>query len=243
MLYGSPCDGGELVIVTAGEDGNRVVLLTSGPVRLPKGEEGPELEESEDVVEQRDPALVERTALSMRPVGRPVRWGPGVFGRCMAILVAVFFAAVIKFGLDEVGADTLGWHALPLLALAFVPGGVATFLNWRVTADSSGLWLAGAFRVRHVTWEELRAVGYTGGVLAIGRADGRRWTASLGWPWMERRLRLRPPYVRAAEEISAMRAHPELRPTEKSPARDHGRPLGPLLTVLYVLWAAAFLIF
>ncbi|MDX3759376.1 hypothetical protein ACWDBO_27330 [Streptomyces mirabilis] len=39
-----------------------------------------------------------------------------------------------------------------------------------------------------------------------------------------------------------MHAHPELRPTEESPARAHGLPLGPLLAVLYALWAAALLI-
>jgi hypothetical protein len=59
---------------------------------------------------------------------------------------------------------------------------------------------------------------------------------------MERRLGLRPSYLRAAEEISAMHAHPELRPTEESPARAQGLPLGPLLAVLYALWAAALLI-
>jgi hypothetical protein len=156
----------------------------------------------------------------------------------VAVLGAVFVAAVLKFALDDMGVDTL----LPLLGLALAPGGLSIFLNWRVTADRSGLWLAGAYKVRQVTWEELRAVGCTGGALEIRRVGGRTWAPSLGWPWMERRLRLRPSYVRAVEEISAMHAHPELRPTEESPDRDHGLPLGPLLTVLYVLWAAALLI-
>jgi hypothetical protein len=149
---------------------------------------------------------------------------------------------MIKFVLDEVKAGSLGWHVLPLLGLASVPGALATFLNWRITADRSGLWLAGAYKVRHLSWDELRAVVYTGGVIEIRRADGKTWEPSLGWPWMERRLRLRPSYVRAAEEISAMHTHPELRPTEESPARDHGLPLGPVLAVLYALWAAALLI-
>jgi hypothetical protein len=97
--------------------------------------------------------------------------------------------------------------------------------------------------VRYLAWEELRAAVYTsGGVLEIRRADGKTWAPSLGWLWMERRLGLRPSYLRAAEEISAMHAHPELRPTEESPARAHGLPLGPLLAVLYALWAAALLI-
>jgi hypothetical protein len=123
-----------------------------------------------------------------------------------------------------------------------MPGVLATLLNWRVTADRSGLWLAGAYKVRHVTWEELRGAACTDGVLEIGQVDGETWALSLGWPWMERRLRLRPSYVRAVEEISAMHAHPELRPADESPARDHGLPLGQVLAVLCVLWAVALLV-
>lgn len=243
VLYGPPCDAGELVIVTAGPDGERVVLVTTGPARLPKADQRPLLEEPvEGRVDRRDPALVERTAVSMRPVDRPVRWGPGLFTRCVALSGVVFVAAVIKFGLDDVRADGLGWHVLPLLGLAFTPGVLAILLNWRVTADRSGLWLAGAYKVRQVTWEELGAVACTDGVLEIRRAGGETWSLSLGWPWMERRLRLRPSYVRAMEEISAMHAHPELRPADESPARDHGLPLGPVLAVLCVLWAVALLI-
>jgi hypothetical protein len=242
-LYGPPYDAGELLIVAAAQGGVPVVLLTAGPVRLPTGDQRPELEwPVGDAVEQ-DPVLVGRIAASMQPVARPMRWGPSVFTRCAALLGAVIAAAVIKFILDEVKAGTLGWHVLPTLGLAFVPGSLATFLNWRITADRSGLWLAGAYKVRYLAWEELRAAVYTsGGVLEIRRADGKTWAPSLGWLWMERRLGLRPSYLRAAEEISAMHAHPELRPTEESPARAHGLPLGPLLAVLYALWAAALLI-
>ena len=242
VLYGAPYDAGELVIVAA-LDGDPVVMLTAGPVRLPPGDQGPELEwPVEDAVEQPDPVLVGQIAASLRPVARPVRWGPSVFTRCAALLGAAAAAAVIKFVLDEVRAGSLGWHVLPMLGLASVPGALATFLNWRITADRSGLWLAGAYKVRHLTWDELRAVVYTGGVIEIRRADRKTWAPSLGWPWMERRLRLRPSYVRAVEEISAMHARPELRPTEESPVRDHGLPLGPVLAVLYALWAAALLI-
>jgi len=243
LLYGTPYDAGELVILAAALDGDRAVTLTAGPVRLPPGDQGPELQwPVEDAVEQPDPVLVGRTATSMRPVARPVRWGPSVFTRCAALLGAAIAAAMTKFVLDEVKAGSLGWHVLPMLGLASVPGALATFLNWRITADRSGLWLAGAYKVRHLTWDELRAAVYTGGVIEIRRADRKTWEPSLGWPWMERRLRLRPSYVRAVEEISAMHAHPELRPTEESPVRDHGLPLGPVLAVLYTLWAAALLI-
>jgi hypothetical protein len=34
------------------------------------------------------------------------------------------------------------------------------------------------------------------------------------------------------EEVTALHAHPELRPIEQSPQRNQGRPLGPALVLL-----------
>ncbi|MFI9580586.1 hypothetical protein ACIHCQ_01770 [Streptomyces sp. NPDC052236] len=39
-----------------------------------------------------------------------------------------------------------------------------------------------------------------------------------------------------------MHAHPELRPLEESPVRDHGVPLGPVMVLLLVCWTVAALI-
>ncbi|WP_159038120.1 hypothetical protein [Streptomyces sp. WM6386] len=66
--------------------------------------------------------------------------------------------------------------------------------------------------------------------------------ASLGEPRLERRLRLRPSYVRMVEEVTALRLHPELRPIDRSSPRDHGLPLGPVLLLLVALTTAAALL-
>jgi hypothetical protein len=42
------------------------------------------------------------------------------------------------------------------------------------------------------------------------------------------------------EEVTALHAHPELRPAESVPPRDRGFPLGPVLLVLTILVAGAW---
>jgi hypothetical protein len=161
------------------------------------------------------------------------------------VLGVVAVAALVKGVCDDVAGGSVGWAMLLLLGLLYLPGVLANFLNWRITADRSGLWLTGPWKVRHVPWDELRAAVYTrnGGVVELHRTAGETWALpSLGWPWMERMLRIRPSYVRAVEEITAMQAHPELRPTEESPVRDHGLPLGPVMVLLLACWTAAVLI-
>ncbi|MFC7814068.1 hypothetical protein ACFUTR_05340 [Streptomyces sp. NPDC057367] len=49
-------------------------------------------------------------------------------------------------------------------------------------------------------------------------------------------------YVRMTDEVTAPPDHPQLRPTESSPLREHGLPLGPVLILLVVLAVSAALI-
>ncbi|MCX4615589.1 hypothetical protein [Streptomyces mirabilis] len=44
------------------------------------------------------------------------------------------------------------------------------------------------------------------------------------------------------EEITALHAHPELRPIEQSPPRNQDRPLGPALVLLVALVVISLLI-
>ncbi|MYR59478.1 hypothetical protein GTY54_25645 [Streptomyces sp. SID625] len=141
--------------------------------------------------------------------------------------------------------DGFDWHLLlPLLTLPVWIHFTALLLNWRATADSTGLWLTGAWTKRHVPWERLREADYTDeGSVEIHRTDGTTWhLTGLGEPRLERRLRLRPSYVRMTEEVSALHARPELRPAEASPRRDHGLPLGPVLLLLVGFTVTAVLI-
>ncbi|MGH1556075.1 hypothetical protein ACRAWF_42695 [Streptomyces sp. L7] len=59
-------------------------------------------------------------------------------------------AAGIAYFTQSLVTDGFGWEILPLLGLLMWINLAAVLLNWRVTADSTGLWLAGAWTVRHV---------------------------------------------------------------------------------------------
>jgi len=104
------------------------------------------------------------------------------------------------------------------------------------------LWLSGRWKVRHLPWDDLRSARYTReGSVVMRTADGDDWRLSgLGMPKLERRFGLDPSYVRMAEEVTALRDHPELRPAEAAPGRGRGFPLGPVLLGLATLAAGAW---
>ncbi|MGW0633136.1 hypothetical protein [Streptomyces sp. NPDC002758] len=80
----------------------------------------------------------------------------------------------------------------------------------------------------------------TGVAAVIAPQAGSGYGDALGR--RERLLRLRPSYARMVEEITALHAHPELRPIEQSPPRSQDRPLGPALVLLVGLVVISLLI-
>ncbi|MFD9506625.1 hypothetical protein [Streptomyces mirabilis] len=241
VMVGAPYEGSELVFISAHGDGNPVVMRTAGPVRLPRAGQGPVIHAQADVTdsgsdapEPQDGDRVGRVAASLKPTGRPMRWGPTAVARAggLALTGGIAVGAYVFTG--SLMTDGFGWHVIPLLGLLMLISPAAVFLNWRVTADSTGLWLTDAWRTRHLPWEQLRAAVYTrDGSVEIRLSGGGIWQLSgLGWPWAERLLGLRPSYARMVEEVTALHAHPELRPLEQSPQRNQGRPLGPALVLL-----------
>ncbi|MEU9289674.1 PH domain-containing protein [Streptomyces sp. NPDC048275] len=124
-----------------------------------------------------------------------------------------------------------------LVGVLSLPGMAA----WRVTADSSGLWVNGLRGSRHVDWDHIRVVRCKGSELKVDshRASFDAWTVhGPRWPWLERKLNLVHPYEKTAAEITAMWQDPLLRPTGESGERERGRPLWPLAVVGTVAWAA-----
>ncbi|MFB7558830.1 hypothetical protein [Streptomyces brevispora] len=249
VILGAPYEGGELVLVTTDRAGDPVVIRTASPVRLPRTGKKPLLKSPSDTdPDTSDPQRrdrIDRIAATLTPAGRPMRWGPGPAARTAGV---AFTAAVMTgafFTVHLLATDGFDWHLLlPLLTLPVWIHFAALLFNWRATADSTGLWLTGAWTVRHIPWERLRRAEYTDqGSIEIHRTDGSTWhLAGLGEPRLERRLRLRPSYVHMTEEVSALHAHPELRPTEASPRRDRGLPLGPVLLLLVGFAVTAVLI-
>ncbi|MFF9135945.1 hypothetical protein ACF1AY_38625 [Streptomyces sp. NPDC014776] len=70
----------------------------------------------------------------------------------------------------------------------------------------------------------------------------RTWALEgLGWPKAERIFGAHPPHVRMIEEVTALRTHPELRPTHPAARGDHARPMGFVLLTFAALTAVATL--
>ncbi|MEU9734850.1 hypothetical protein [Streptomyces sp. NPDC048002] len=251
VLFGAAYESAELVLVTTDRDraAEPVVIRTSSPVRPAKTGRKPRFEAPSDAhhdtsARQRQ-ARIEQIADTLVSTEHPVRWGPGPAARTVGTAFTAAMTAGAFLIAHLITTDGFDWHLLlPLLAL---PGWVhftALLLNWRATADNTGLWLTGAWTVSRIPWERLRAVEYTDqGSVEMHRTDGSTWRlAGLGEPRLERLLGFRPSHVRMAEEVSVLYAHPELRPTEPSSPRDHGLPWGPVLLLLTGLAATASLI-
>jgi hypothetical protein len=245
VVFGAPYEGGELVLSTTDGDGNPVVMHTAAPVRQPRPGRGPVLRApvATDIelgnAEQSYRDGAERVAANLKPTSRPMHWGARTLARTGGLSFTALVVSGVWLFTDSLRTNGFGWDILPLLALPTLIGPAAVLLNWRVTADRTGLWLTGGWKVRHLPWEQLRAAVYMpDGSVEIHLADGGRWQLpAIGWPWAERRLRLQPSYARMVEEIGALHVRPELRPTEQSSPADRGRPLGPALALLVVLAA------
>ncbi|WP_406129540.1 hypothetical protein [Streptomyces sp. NBC_00989] len=228
VILGALHEGGELALVTTDRDGHPIVTRTASPVRLPRTSKGPLpaphtlTTALSDTTESRHRAQTDRIAATLTPTSHLLRWGPGSVARSAGVALTAGVAAGIAYFTHSLMTDGFGWEILPLLGLLMWINLVAVLLNWRVTADRTGLWLAGAWTVRHVPWERLAAAQYTDeGSVEIRRSDGSAWhLTGLGEPRLERRLRLRPSYVRMVEEVTALRLHPDLRPTGRSSPRD-----------------------
>ncbi|MET7377840.1 hypothetical protein ABZT08_03300 [Streptomyces sp. NPDC005526] len=249
VMFGAPYEGGELVLATTDRDGRPVVVHTVGPITLPRPGKGPALSTEETdtapgIPRGQTPSTTDAVPAGMVPARQPLRWGPGVLARAGGAAWALCLVAAFAWLVHQLMIEGFGWKVLLLPGPLALAGPAANQLNWRVTADRSGLWLTGPWRVRHIPWEKLRAVRYTtDGDVRITLHDGSvRELTDLGWPSLERRFHLRPSHVHMIEAVTALQAHPQLRPTEPASPRDRGHPLGPVLIAFAVLTVASWLL-
>ncbi|WP_405587961.1 hypothetical protein [Streptomyces sp. NBC_01092] len=249
VLYGLPCDGAEILLVSAPAEAEDdapvepVVERSTGPVRpLSEGVVRRRLAGEKRAVadEERRRAAVEDLAGRLR--GQEAvevrRWRAGWPDWLSVALGAVWVWVLFA---DESGL----WRYLLGGALGI---GVALLvprqLAWRVTADRAGLWFNGLRGPRQMAWDDLRIVRSKGHELKI---DSRRsafgeWSVdTLRWRWLERKAGLVHPYDRLAREITAMWRDPALRPTGLTDERRRGRPLWPLAVLTALGWAALLL--
>ncbi|MFJ4522356.1 hypothetical protein ACIP4Y_15635 [Streptomyces sp. NPDC088810] len=249
VLYGVPCDGAEILLVTAAEEADRppVCERSSGPVRPLSDASVRRALARETRRTARRTAYAELRRSAGETVARGAeaaggapagvrQWRAGVLDRLCALLL-VLWAGSLFWG------ETGGWR-YALVAVAGFVGALwlPHWLAWRVTADREGLWFNGLRGPRHLPWDEIRTVECKGTELTVDsrRASFTAWSAHAPrWPWLERRFRLLHPHERAAGEIIALWRTPALRPSVPAEDGQRGRPLWPLALVLELVWTAA----
>lgn len=239
VLFGAPCTGAEVVFIAAEEDGEAAAEHSVTPVRPATAKLfGSPGSPGDRVRPQGRPA--DEVAAGMQPVVDPRTWSADGGSRALGL----FLLLVQGGGIWAVADDGLSWRWLLLaLGLLWLIGAVSTALNWRVTADHGGLWVAGPWRVEHVPWARITGVRHADDGIRISVSEGRDVSLSpTGAAWLERRLGRHPAAVRAAEEADALRRDPALRPVRDAEPGEQGMPLGPFVLALGVLWGAAVLL-
>ncbi|MDT9683226.1 hypothetical protein RND61_14255 [Streptomyces sp. TRM76323] len=184
---------------------------------------------------------VDEVAAALGPSVAPRTWGAHGVSRA----VGVFLLLVQGGGVWALLDDEVSWLSVfPLVGLFFVVTSASTALNWRLTADRDGLWVAGPWRVRRVLWDDVLTVRHNhGGDLVVAREEDTEVILSpIGWAWLERRLGREPYGPRAAEEAHALLRRPGLRPLEEAAPGQQGMPVGPLVAVVSAVWGAAVLL-
>ncbi|MFG3495255.1 hypothetical protein [Streptomyces sp. NPDC047928] len=272
VLYGVPYAGAELAFVSRDdEDADEVSLECSVTVVKPavpglfgSGEEferahgqdragvqGRHRPQGGERRERHHRRPVDEVAAAMEVSGEARSWSANGASR----MVGVFLLLVQGGGMWAALDEGFSWSWLWLgLGLPWLVASVATALNWRITADRDGLWVARAWRVRRIEWSRITGVRHTNDAIRIelspageGDGDGHRGGDTVqvspsGWAWLERRLGRDPYAVRAADELRALLHRPDLRPLGEAPPSRQGMPLGPLLVVVSVVWGAAVLL-
>ncbi|MBK3580196.1 hypothetical protein JHN63_41700 [Streptomyces sp. MBT65] len=243
VLYGTPADGAEILLVGAAEEAGEppVTQWSTGPVRpLAAGaarrrtarEARAAVRAARNKARDEELAATVRAGITVVPVRRwragPVDW----LGGFLTVLWGCSVFAVM---------DDPGYWMGTLVLLCGLMGAtlVPRKLRWRITADRTGLWLNQLRGPRHVPWDDLRSARREAFELQLRVRDGDHWDLSAPrWPWLQRRRGLIHPYDAIAAELSAMIADPALRPTGESGEKERGRPLWPFAVVLCTAWIA-----
>ncbi|MEV6317865.1 hypothetical protein [Streptomyces sp. NPDC051776] len=253
VLFGLPCARAEVALVSATTGGELITEYTFQAVRparssrrtpaapLARDDEALDalLGGSVDTTQQLEAvAATLRTAARLAPREEPAHWGPRLADRAFGLLSLFFVIAVLGSYLND--QDFPWWYALLVIFLGSVLTMAAGMLNWRATADRDGLWLTGAWRVHHLSWDQLGVARYDNGELRVNaRGEGVVWRLRVAPSrFWRRRESEGDPGRRAADEVTAMRVHPQLRPSRSSTRRERGWPVAPLIAVPLLVWAA-----
>lgn len=165
---------------------------------------------------------LEVTSAQMAPRDKPVVWAAAPRHHRWGLLSAVG-AAAIACAVAALRPEPLAACAA-LVVAALLLDRAAILLAWTVSADRTGIRLRTGWRAATVAWPDLTAVGYRAGTVVARTSAGGRRFLPLGDPEL----------AHAAAVCDAMRARPELRPTEDddAPAGYPGVHLAVAITAL-----------
>ncbi|GAB2723860.1 hypothetical protein [Streptomyces bullii] len=246
VLYGAPCDGAEVLILSAAEepDAPPVVEWSTGPVRpFSEREARRRAEEERQVAALEAVAAVRARTAGEDAVPVPVRsWRAGPVDWLASALMTLCAGWIFWSPTTDAGFP-LWQQILAFAAILFVAGRLAVKLRWRITADRAGLWLNGGLRGPVlIPWDDLRSIRRDSFELKLRRRRGESWSvAAPRWAWLQRRLGLTHPYDALAAELTTLHLDPALRPGGESRKRERGRALWPLAVVLGGVWTAVVL--
>lgn len=219
LLYGTPNEGGELILASATESGHWLVEATASPIRRGSpaaGKPGTDRPGTARAAAHLRAAevRVQNALATMTPATGPVRWQAGPVARS----VGAVFLVVSLMLLGTLFTSSHTWWQLPIWSVGGVywVSGCLRMMTWRITADSAGLHVRGLGRTRHLPWADVTHAVYTPGSELVVRCrtgvDDTR-VGIVGFPPLERLLRRPGRAEHAAAEITAMVREPILRPT------------------------------
>ncbi|OIJ65084.1 hypothetical protein [Streptomyces mangrovisoli] len=246
VLYGVPCDGAEVLLVSAPTDPRDPpsVEWSTGPVQplVSASLARRAAREKRDVArtareEARIAAAARAAAAVMAAV--PVRsWRAGAVDRLVGALMVLAAVCVIWATYTDSAAGR--WQQILMFVLGlFGAGRCARHLAWRITADRTGLWINGFRKDTHVLWDDLRPVRREAFQVELRWNDGSWEVGAPRWDRLQRRYGLTHPYDTLAAEVTVLRDDPALRPTADSDPAERARPLWPLTALLAAAWTAA----
>ncbi|GAA4989013.1 hypothetical protein GCM10023205_70100 [Yinghuangia aomiensis] len=165
---------------------------------------------------------LEVTSAQMAPRDKPVVWTAAPRHHRWGLLSAVG-AAVIACVVAALRPEPLAAGAALVVAVLLLDR-AAVLLAWTISADRRGIRLRTGWRAVTIAWPDLAAVGYRAGTVVARTSAGGRRFLPLGDPEL----------AHAAAVCDAMRARPELRPTEDddAPAGYPGVHLAVAITAL-----------
>jgi hypothetical protein len=242
VLYGTPYDGAEVVVLSADERPGEppVTECSTGPVR-PLSEHAVRRLAERKKRAAADHAAEQRrlAALAASPAGGQVRrWRAGPRDWA-SVLGGLLLACVFVW--DESGP--LRWIAGAFVG-ALAAGVVPHMAAWHITADREGLWLDGMKGPRHIPWEQLRLVRVERHELRIDSTDRdfMEWNLyGTRWRRLERRFGWVHRQDRMAAELTAMWKDPAKRPADSADPRHRGGPHWPYALLTALAWTALLL--